>query len=139
MSSFELDAKAFVRSAEVALKAFEVGTKVEVTRLAGVAVREAQQRARVNTGEMRARIHHESGIDALGFYEDVISPTPQSWYNEFGTAPHRINARPGGVLVFKVGGQTVFTTSVNHPGTSAAPFMTPALLGLVNHLQAPPM
>lgn len=44
-----------------------------------------------------------------------------------GTAPHTITARPGGVLAFEIGGETIFATSVNHPGTKAVPFLRDAL------------
>ncbi len=46
---------------------------------------------------------------------------------EFGTAAHRITPkRQGKLLVFEVGGRTVFTTHVDHPGASARPFLRPA-------------
>ncbi len=41
-----------------------------------------------------------------------------------GTPPHVIRPRnPGGVLRFETGGQTVYATHVNHPGTRPQPFM----------------
>ena len=45
---------------------------------------------------------------------------------EFGTAPHKISAKPGGTLAFKMNGKTVFAKSVNHPGTKAQPFLFPS-------------
>lgn len=46
---------------------------------------------------------------------------------EFGTAPHRITPkRKGKLLVFEVGGRTVFTTAVDHPGAQPHPFLRPA-------------
>ena len=45
---------------------------------------------------------------------------------EFGTQPHVIKAKPGGVLHFKKDGKDVFATKVNHPGTKAQPFLVPA-------------
>jgi hypothetical protein len=46
---------------------------------------------------------------------------------EFGTAAHRIEPkRKGKVLAFEVGGETVFTTRVDHPGAQAKPFLRPA-------------
>lgn len=38
---------------------------------------------------------------------------------EHGSRAHRIEAKPGGVLVFEVGGRTVYAKSVDHPGTPA--------------------
>jgi hypothetical protein len=40
------------------------------------------------------------------------------WRN-FGTKPHMIFARPGGVLAFQVDGVDVFTRFSRHPGTKA--------------------
>jgi hypothetical protein len=45
-----------------------------------------------------------------------------------GTAPHVINARPGGTLAWKAAdGSQRFAKSVFHPGTRANPFMKDAL------------
>ena len=45
-------------------------------------------------------------------HEDIVT------FLEFGTAPHVITPKnPGGVLVFEVGGETVFARIVHHPGT----------------------
>lgn len=38
---------------------------------------------------------------------------------EHGSRAHRIEARPGKVLVFEVGGRTVYAKKVDHPGTPA--------------------
>lgn len=51
-----------------------------------------------------------------------------------GTRPHVIRARPGGTLAFKVGGNTVFAQSVNHPGTRPRPFLTNAAREVINQL-----
>ena len=41
-----------------------------------------------------------------------------------GTKPHEIRPKsPNGVLAFSIGNQTIFTTLVNHPGTTANPFI----------------
>jgi hypothetical protein len=45
---------------------------------------------------------------------------------ESGTKPHVIHGNP--VLRFQVGGQTVVTRKVDHPGTPSLPFMGPAYL-----------
>lgn len=59
----------------------------------------------------------------------VIGPTvPYSPYVEFGThGPYEIRPRkPGGVLVFYVGGRKVVVKKVTHPGNKAQPFARPA-------------
>lgn len=46
---------------------------------------------------------------------------------EFGTTPHVIEPRTSNLLRFKdSSGNPVFARRVNHPGTEAQPFMTPA-------------
>lgn len=55
------------------------------------------------------------------------SRTSYSLFVHEGTAAHDIVAKPGGVLAFQVGGQTVFATRVHHPGTKPVPFLRDAL------------
>ena len=45
-----------------------------------------------------------------------------------GTRPHTIQPKRAQVLRFKAGGSVVFTSKVNHPGTSADPFLEDALV-----------
>ena len=45
---------------------------------------------------------------------------------EFGSRPHTITPDDAEVLKFTVGGTTVFTDMVEHPGTDPYPFMRPA-------------
>ena len=42
---------------------------------------------------------------------------------EYGTGPHVIVPKEKKVLVFKIGGVTIFTKRVNHPGTKGSSFM----------------
>lgn len=46
---------------------------------------------------------------------------------EYGTRPHTITPNDAEVLQFTVGGTTVYTDIVEHPGTEASPFLRPAL------------
>jgi HK97 gp10 family phage protein len=60
-------------------------------------------------------------------YAKVRTTGKHSWLAhlvEFATAPHRINARNGGVI--RINGRPV-GSGVDHPGTRAMPFMRPAL------------
>lgn len=50
---------------------------------------------------------------------------PQLMWLEFGTGPHTIERRGGGVLRSTLTG-TVFGTSVQHPGQPPRPFLRPA-------------
>ena len=67
----------------------------------------------------------------------VIEPTaPHAPFIEFGTKPHTIRARNKKVLASRQGGFTkggvkygiynIYGTEVQHPGTSARPFVEPA-------------
>jgi len=50
----------------------------------------------------------------------VVADVEYAAILELGSKPHPIVPRsPGGVLVFDVGGETVFARRVQHPGTSA--------------------
>lgn len=55
------------------------------------------------------------------------SPTRTAYglYVHDGTDPHDIRpTKPGGVLAFQVGGETVFARAVHHPGTRPVRFFT---------------
>jgi hypothetical protein len=59
-----------------------------------------------------------------------ISFTNSAPYVEYvleGTAPHEINPVNGQFLAFSAGGQWVFARSVQHPGTTANPFVERAV------------
>lgn len=71
-----------------------------------------------NSGDLRIK---ENGLKA-----DVFFTANYAQHVEFGTRPHKIKAKPGGVLHFKVNGRDVFAKEVNHPGTKAQPFLVPA-------------
>ena len=50
------------------------------------------------------------------------------WYAKFsnkGTRPHTIKAKGAG-LIFSVGGQTIFTKKVKHPGSRGTGYVTRA-------------
>lgn len=94
---------------------------------AGRAAVFARQYAPVKSGKLRDGIRVEQARTA-GRYTSgyqVVSTAPHSVYVVKGTRPHRITGNP--LLAFKVGSQTVFAQSVNHPGTKANDFMTRAL------------
>lgn len=95
----------------------------------------AKRRVLVRTGKTRNSITHVVSDD--GMNGSVGSNDPNAARIEFGTGPHVIEARPGGVLVFpgnarqsiksrRTTTSKVFTKRVNHPGTRAHPFLLPA-------------
>ena len=77
----------------------------------------------------------KSGVSAVkvGFfstarYEDGTPVAAVAAWNEFGTEPHTIAAKPGKVLAFTgSGGETVFSRQVNHPGIPERPFFRRAI------------
>jgi HK97 gp10 family phage protein len=88
-------------------------------RLAGYAFEIMREKVPVRTGALKASI-----IKDLRDYEAFIGPTvPYAVYVEYGTRPHIIRPVNASVLAFKVGGRTVFTPIVRHPGTKARPFI----------------
>lgn len=57
----------------------------------------------------------------------VIGPTAEyAPFVEFDTKPHKITAKNKKALSFMVGGKKIIVRSVNHPGTTAQPFVRPA-------------
>ena len=75
--------------------------------------------APVKTGKLRDSIRVKVDGDRI-----IIGPDGADYavYVEYGTEPHEIRAKAGGVLVFEINGKTVFATVVHHPGTKPNPF-----------------
>jgi hypothetical protein len=95
---------------------------------------EMQARVPVRTGNLR---------DSLGIRVEnnkvIIGPdptqAPYASYVIFDTKPHIIRPRrPGGVLAFKVNGRQIFAKVVQHPGTTAQPFVQDAFAAWVDSL-----
>lgn len=77
-----------------------------------------------DTGNLKSSIDFNITKEGLG--GEVFASAEYAPDVEFGTQPHKIQAKNGGVLAFKKNGKTVFAKSVNHPGTAAQPFLFPA-------------
>lgn len=95
---------------------------------------EMESRVPVDTGKLRnsLQIKVETDRVTIGPDENIA---PYGGYVEFGTKPHTIRPKtPGGVLVFKMNGTTVYAKKVNHPGTKAQPFVRPAFEAWVDSL-----
>ena len=86
--------------------------------------REAKVRTPVDTGTLRASIASVVEEIAAGYRALVGTNTEYAAEVEFGTGPHTITGTP---LRFTVGGEVVFARSVDHPGTPAQPYLSPAL------------
>jgi len=85
----------------------DVRTKKGRTTVRIGQAKQKQFKARKTT---RAKGKNLSQIQRAG------QPVPLHW-RERGTKRHRITARKGGVLVFRVGRKTAFTRQVSNPGT----------------------
>ena len=81
------------------------------------------------------------GFFSTARYEDGTPVAAVAAWNEFGTGPHTIAAKPGKVLAFTgSGGETVFVRQVNHPGIPERPFFRQAIArmedGIANIIKA---
>jgi HK97 gp10 family phage protein len=98
-------------------------------RVAGEFLKERmRERAPDYTGNLRREI--TSTVAGTTAAEGVVrvGPSKKAWYAhfiEFGTAGHAIQRKRARVLMDVYG--TVYGTSVQHPGTKAAPFIRPTL------------
>ena len=75
------------------------------------------------SGALVRSIHIEP---AQGYLARIVADAPHARFYEYGTRPHRIEAKNGKALYFQVNGKGVFARSVNHPGTKPHPFMQKA-------------
>jgi hypothetical protein len=57
----------------------------------------------------------------------VGSPVNYAYWHHEGTKPHVIRANRAQMLHFRVGGRSVFTKQVNHPGTKPNKYLTTPL------------
>lgn len=109
-------------------------TQVAVISNAEHMVRIAQAHALVRTGTLRDNIGFDLDPDGMGATvgPDTGARTPDGKplnygpYVEYGTRPHEIRAKDGGVLAWQGAEGPAFARSVQHPGTTAHPFMAPA-------------
>lgn len=102
-----------------------VDTANDIVMTAGNAVAE---QARRNAPKKSGTLANSIQVQALGRDTvKVVATAPYSGDVEFGTSPHVIVPKTGRVLVFQVGGRTVYARKVRHPGTKPEPYMRPAL------------
>jgi HK97 gp10 family phage protein len=101
-------------------------------------VRKAREKAPVKTGTLRNSISYRVSGKEL-----IIGPhVPYAPYMEFGTGSksefggnaYEIKPKSGQYLKFQVGGKTVFTKKVMHPGIEPRPFMRPAVEEVMGEL-----
>lgn len=89
----------------------------------------ARRRVGVKTGKLKASIDSRL-VPSIGrgYNVEVFASAPYAQFHHDGTkGPYPIVPKsPGGVLVFQVGGVTVFTRRVMHPGVRANRFLLEA-------------
>lgn len=79
------------------------------------------------SGETKRQISWTAGGSPDRPGGTVKAPAPGGEFVEAGTSPHVILPRSASVLVFQVGGETVFARRVNHPGSPARPWFRPTV------------
>jgi HK97 gp10 family phage protein len=111
-----------------------VTTQQVLVQSANHILAEMEAKVPVRSGNLRRSLRIEVGADKVTIGPDA-EQAPYGGYVEFGTRAHDIVPRkPGGVLVFTVGGTKVFTRKVRHPGTRPQPYVVPAFEAWVDSL-----
>lgn len=97
-----------------------------LTLRAGMAAAEASEKATTQwknkSGDTRSSIKTSSSNGLNGF----VSVAGAARFLEWGTRPHVIRAKAGGMLRFEIAGAVFFRKMVNHPGTAPTYFVTEA-------------
>jgi HK97 gp10 family phage protein len=112
----------------------QVTTQQVLVQASNQILAEMEAKVPVKTGNLRRSLHITVNPGQV-----IIGPNetqaPYAGYVESGTKAHEIRPRkPGGVLVFTVGGVKVFAKKVHHPGTRAQPYVRPAFEAWVDSL-----
>jgi hypothetical protein len=112
----------------------EVAHELALRATLGTAVA-ATQGVPVETGELRFSQRHRIRRVGLSSHGSVWYTADHAAAVHEGARPHIIRPRRrGGVLVFDVGGRTVFTKMVRHPGYKGNPWLYRAMVGATRPL-----
>lgn len=89
----------------------------------------ARREAPIDTGNLRRSItKRKSSKFVVEIRSNARSNGLPYWpMVQYGTAAHIITPKKASMLSFEVGGKRVFTRRVEHPGTTANPFVTRTL------------
>jgi HK97 gp10 family phage protein len=112
----------------------QITTQQVLIQSANHILAEIEARVPVKTGTLRRSlaIKVETNKVTIGPNE---AQAPYAGYVEFGTKPHVIKPKkPGGYLVFTIGGRKIFARQVRHPGTRAQPDVEPGFEAWVDSL-----
>lgn len=91
-----------------------------------IAVAEKQQALARNSDQATEKREARNEINATMTSAVIGTNLNYAQAVEFGSRPHHIRPKNAEALHFEVGGEKVFATQVQHPGTPARPYMTPA-------------
>lgn len=97
--------------------------KVAVKEAGYMTEADAKQNAPVDQGDLRRSIN--TTIEENGMVAVVGTNMDYALSVEFGSAPHTIKVKDAKALS---NGQSFFGKEVQHPGTQAQPFLTPAFV-----------
>jgi hypothetical protein len=91
----------------------------------GAAEARAKHRFKNKTGRLEHSIQgHLTGSSDTEQRGEIVATMKYASFVEEGTKAHVILAREGGMLRFVIGGRTIFSRKVNHPGSAPHPFMS---------------
>lgn len=79
---------------------------------------EAREAAPVDTGELRDSLELVVNGSGTVIFGSIAFTAPQAGWTNDGTQPHGIDGNP--VLVFEIGGVTIFASHVDHPGNAGS-------------------
>lgn len=106
------------------------GPQRDIEARAKRVARYAKMYAPAKTGRLRRSITVQQARTDIGRYDigyEVGASAPYSIYVHEGTAPHRIQGSPLLGFYWPKVGRRIALPYVNHPGTTAQPFLTRAL------------
>lgn len=125
-SAYYADLTQLVKDLQSAPQRMAVSRERVLDQVAGEILTDQLAHVPVRTGNLKSTLH----VQNRPGWRRIGTDHQQADYDlfvEFGTRPHVIEAKAGGVLSFRAGGQRVFVKRVNHPGTRPQPFVANSL------------
>lgn len=95
--------------------------------IANRVLRGAKRQVGIQTGALRKSLHIKYQIVGGVPSVKIGSDLSYAHMHHDGTAPHTIEPKNGGVLVFNKGSRVIRTTAVRHPGTKANRYLSDQL------------
>lgn len=96
-------------------------------RLGAEVATEARTRVGVDTSQTQQTIRPILDPSPVALAVRIVASTRYALFHHEGTRPHVIRPRRAKALRFVSGGQVIFASKVNHPGTKPNRFLTTAL------------